>query len=111
MIILAGTGHRPNKLGGYGQDVFNDLVRLAEIGLTKYAPTYVISGMALGWDQALAQAAVNLAVPFHAYVPFDGMDSKWPKSSQKYFHSLLAKKGRETKNAWAAWEKMTTYTR
>lgn len=88
-MIIAGTGHRPNKLGGYGNDVFESLIQLATLALEKYEPARVISGMALGWDQALAQAAINLSVPFDAYVPFTGMDAKWPTSSQQYYLSLL----------------------
>lgn len=55
-MIVAGTGHRPNKLGGYGDDVFERLVALARTYLWHMEPWHVISGMALGWDQALAQA-------------------------------------------------------
>jgi hypothetical protein len=29
-MIIAGTGHRPDKLGGYGDEVFNKLVSLAK---------------------------------------------------------------------------------
>ena len=90
-MIIAGTGHRPDKLGGYSKQVFDDLVYLATIGLKKYQPTLVISGMALGWDQALAQAAVDLGHPFHAYIPFEGQESRWPKDSQSSFKSLISK--------------------
>lgn len=87
-MILCGTGHRPNKLGGYGQDVFDRLVALAERHLLELIPELVISGMALGWDQALAQAAVNLKIPFHAYIPFAGQEGRWPKQSQQLFYQL-----------------------
>jgi uncharacterized phage-like protein YoqJ len=88
-VILCGTGHRPDKLGGYGQDVFDRLVDLASAQLEVLKPHLVISGMALSWDQALARAACECAIPFHAYVPFPGMHQRWPGDSQKFWHALM----------------------
>lgn len=51
-MIICATGHRPNKLGGYGRDVYARLVKLAYDYLAVQKPDAVISGMALGWDQA-----------------------------------------------------------
>lgn len=89
--IICGTGHRPNKLGGYGDDVRQKLIQLAEYSLRRIEPALVISGMALGWDQALAQAAINLKIPFDAYIPCAAQDSKWPESSKIQYNALLAK--------------------
>lgn len=94
-MILAGTGHRPNKLrigalDGYHPAVHARLVDLAHAALQREAPTRVISGMALGWDTALAEAAVDLGVPFDAYVPFAGQESRWPEASRRRYHDLLA---------------------
>lgn len=84
-MIVAGTGHRPNKLGGYGDDVFDRLVALARTYLWHMEPWHVISGMALGWDQALAMAAVQLGIPFTAACPFEDMHEKWPEHSWPRF--------------------------
>lgn len=46
--------------------------------------------MALGWDMAGAQAAVNLQIPFIAAVPFLGQENRWPVASQTQYHRLLA---------------------
>lgn len=89
-MILAATGHRPDKLGGYGADIEARLRMLAVCALNKLRPTQVISGMALGWDQAIAQAAITLEIPFIAAVPFAGMEKKWPQSSQEKFCAILA---------------------
>lgn len=90
-MIVAGTGHRPDKLGGYSQDNFNRLVLIAEKGLRGLKATKVISGMALGWDQALAQAAINLSIPFIAAIPFTNQDKFWNETSQAYNKILLSK--------------------
>ena len=103
-MIICGTGHRPKKLGGYGAHIHTRLVALAEAALRHYRaidiadclllhvhqPEHVISGMALGWDQALAQAAVNQGIPFTAAIPFVGQESRWPEESQQRYHELLS---------------------
>jgi uncharacterized phage-like protein YoqJ len=86
-MIICGTGHRPNKLGGY--HIYERLVDLAKAALVHYQTEHVISGMALGWDQALAQAATELGIPWTAAIPFAGQESRWPVESQQYYHSLL----------------------
>lgn len=57
-MIIAATGHRPDKLG---------------------------------WDQAFAQAAVDLGIPYIAAVPFEGFESTWPIASQDRFYDLRDK--------------------
>lgn len=89
-MIIAATGHRPNKLGGYSPEVFNRLVSLADGYLRSWQPSGVISGMALGWDLAFAQAAVELGIPLHAAVPFPGQESQWPASSQFLWRGLIS---------------------
>lgn len=90
-LVLAGTGHRPDKLGGYGADVAKRLVDLARAALTKYHPDEVISGMALGWDTALALAAIELGIPLTAAVPFEGQERKWQPEQQDLFRAILAR--------------------
>lgn len=90
-LIVSGTGHRPDKLGGYSDEAFEKLVKIAESGLKRIKVTEVISGMALGWDMALAQAAINLGIPFRAAIPFKGQELMWIKKSQDYYNELLSK--------------------
>lgn len=87
--LIAATGHRPNKLGGYGRDVYTHLVKLAYDYLGRMQPEGVISGMALGWDQAWADAALLLNIPVHAAIPFEGLESQWPNESKNNFHRIL----------------------
>lgn len=88
-LVISATGHRPNKLGGYGQDAYIRLVKLAENYLVELKPTDIITGMALGWDQAWAHAGINLGIKVHAAIPFLGQESQWPESSQKHFKWLF----------------------
>ena len=88
-MIIAGTGHRPDKLGGYTPEAWLRLRTFAVSQLKIINPTHVISGMALGWDQALANAAIILEIPWTAAIPFIGQESAWPQKSQDFYHTLL----------------------
>lgn len=87
--FIAFTGHRPAKLGGYSTIIFDRLVGLAESYLCETDALWLISGMALGWDMAGAQAALNLRIPLLAAVPFSGQENRWPEASQKQYRRLL----------------------
>jgi len=101
-MILSGTGHRPNKLVAHGKQAYPNpntygfgyaysrLIDLAYAYLLKLKPAKVVSGMALGWDLALAQAALYAEIPYIAAVPFRGQESQWPESSQKYYRAVLS---------------------
>ena len=88
-MIIAATGHRPEKLGGYGRDVEQRLRDLAVWFLMCTRPTVVISGVALGWDTAIAEAALTLRIPLWAAVPFAGQESRWAPRSQAIYRGLL----------------------
>lgn len=95
-MIIAGTGHRPNKLGGYSLNIRLKLKYLAKDNLMRYKASKVISGMALGWDTALAEAALELNLPLIAAIPFKGQELRWPKESQDLYNDILSK-AREVK--------------
>jgi uncharacterized phage-like protein YoqJ len=90
-MIIAGTGHRPYKLGGFAKSGWDLLVEFATLQLQRLRPNEVISGMALGWDQALATAAIKINTPLIAAVPCEGHESRWDEESQRYYHTLLGK--------------------
>jgi hypothetical protein len=73
-VIIAVTGHRPGKLGGYNADVLSRATLLAAKHLRALDPKEVITGMALGWDTACALAAIRLHIPFTAALPFEEQD-------------------------------------
>lgn len=91
-VSVAGTGHRPQRLGiSYSAEHRRLLTDFVRPHLCDLAPDLVISGVALGFDQALAEAAVCLGVPFWAAVPFVGHESRWPAEARKAYTSLLDK--------------------
>ena len=89
MLRLCVTGHRPDRLGGYDKEVHRRVFLAAHSALEQLKPRVVITGMALGWDQAIAEAAIELAIPFVVAMPFKGQESKWPKQSQEHYRELL----------------------
>lgn len=90
-LVLAVTGHRPDKLGGYGEAAQDRVYCTAYDELKNIQPKAVITGMALGWDQQIAQACIDLKIEFFAYVPCDGQDRMWPSTSRLKYRDLLEK--------------------
>lgn len=91
---LCVTGHRPDKLGGYEVTSRRALGCFAVESLHRAGPELVITGMALGWDQAIAGACVMLDIPFIAAVPFKGQERPWPHDA-KVRYDLLLERARE----------------
>ena len=89
-MILGFTGHRPAFLpGSYSDRTNRALLNTADFILAQYKPTKVISGMALGWDTAVAQSAIDRGIGLIAAVPFKSQSSKWPQHSQNRYQKLL----------------------
>ena len=88
-MILSVTGHRPERLGGYGDDTLTQLTDFAAIQIVRFNPEKVITGMALGWDMAVAIACAELCMPFIAAVPFKAQPNVWPKRMQTIYHAIL----------------------
>lgn len=91
-MVIAATGHRPNKLGNeYDYNgPYSDYIgnRFIEI-FNEHKPEYVISGMALGVDTIFVIAAIICKIPFVAAIPFEGQEKMWPDPSQELYLALL----------------------
>jgi uncharacterized phage-like protein YoqJ len=89
-MIVAFTGHRPAKLGGFKlpNDTYIKVCREIDKALKELKPEKVITGMALGVDQWAAMIAYKLGIPFLAAIPFENQESKWPEKSQKTYRIL-----------------------
>lgn len=100
-MIVAATGHRPDKLGtsshsGYLVDnpLRMWLRECVREHLQQLRPLYTIIGMALGFDQDFAEVSVELGIPFIAAIPFPGQELAWRRSNSdavKRYRELLAK--------------------
>lgn len=90
-MIWGCTGHRPERVGGYDAASLTVLVRTALDWLDTARPTRVISGMALGWDQAVAMACIETGVPLVAAIPYRGHGANWPARSYELYKRMLEK--------------------
>src|SRR5262245_16649048 len=88
-MIIAGTGHRPDKLGGYQNFEIVRATKLAAAYLTEHRASKVISGMAQDWDTALAHAALVLKLPLICAIPFEGQEARWPAQTQREYRFIL----------------------
>lgn len=92
-MILGATGHRLHILPRYTGEVSSVLrAKLLETAvevMEEWHPDLLITGMATGWDQAMACAAMVLNIPFHAYVPFEGQQRLWGKFDRDNYALLL----------------------
>lgn len=90
--IVAFTGHRPDKLGGWDplHPIVGQVRRAIRSALIETWPREVISGMALGVDQWAVQEALDLGIPFVAAIPCDHPEARWPLPSKERYLTLLA---------------------
>lgn len=89
-MIITGIGHGPDKLGGYSDEARLVLAAVAIhfIRMLPEKPT-IISGMALGWDTSLAEAALVTGCTLYCYAPFEGQEKMWSKEQQEFYHKIL----------------------
>jgi uncharacterized phage-like protein YoqJ len=91
-MIIAYTGHRPNKLGNeydlkgpYSNHIGNQLRKI----LLEQRPDKCISGMALGFDQLAALITLELNIPLIAAIPCKNQEKIWPQKSQNLYYDIL----------------------
>lgn len=93
MTTLAVTGHRPDKahqFDPWSQASHTRLREFARGELRRLQPSRVITGMALGFDLAIADACALDGIPFVAAVPCDNQERKWTPYWQSTYQFLLA---------------------
>lgn len=94
-ITVCVTGHRPNKLYGYGNDPrYQELSRIFQEYLLEYHVTDTWTGMALGVDQIFAKSVLELkrqgvAIRLHCAIPCQHQDRYWPPESKKRYQTIL----------------------
>ena len=89
-MIVGFTGHRPKSLPGtYSSSTYLALYDTANFLLSYYRPQAVISGMALGWDSAVAKCAIDREIDLIAAIPFNGQEKRWFKADRDRYLQLL----------------------
>lgn len=95
MKNIAVTGHRPKKLfdfNPYSEDNYRILLDFARgiVESLQNRDVVVLTGMALGWDMAIAEACSDLEVPFKAYIPCKDQEKQWPVNMQAKYLALIS---------------------
>ena len=92
-MIIAGTGSRPDKIGGFDlpNPTYSAICKATEAVLLDLKPTKVISGMALGYDSYFANVAYKLNIPILAAVPMENQDKLWSDLDKRRYKTLLSR--------------------
>ena len=92
MKTIGFTGHRPNRLGGFDEQAKHRLYKFADRQLLRLdADHTVYHGCALGWDMAVATAAIQQGHRVVSCVPFLGFNARWPMPSVLELDTILNK--------------------
>lgn len=89
--VVGVTGHRPQKLGGFNPVTNLRLSKLCSNLLSKIRPKLVNNGMALGFDQAVIHRCIRNSIPFKAFIPCVGQESRWPDENKHLYDYYMAK--------------------
>lgn len=90
-LIIAFTGHRPDKIGGYGrinpayQEKTVEL--LDTIGIRKIRWAY--DGLAQGYDWEALKACFRLGIPIVGCKPSESQHTVWPERAQRLYRAFL----------------------
>ena len=94
---VAVTGHQPFLLGGYGEDVAARLRDLASSWLRDNRPREIVSGLAAGWDTAVAEASIQEGIPLVSALAYTAQADHWPDEAKE-------------KHAWLVGKSVQVYT-
>lgn len=83
MMIIGCTGHRSFQHNP--QDMKSKVHSI----LYKNNPDIIISGMALGFDQLVAEVCVENGFPLLAAIPHENQDALWKKEQKEHYKYLL----------------------
>ncbi len=97
-MILTATGHRPDKIGGWNYT--NSTARWCYFQAVKHIellkPAKIIAGGAMGWDQIVATAALNLSIPLEVAIPFKGFEDRWTDYFKDIHRRILSRADKVT---------------
>lgn len=90
-MIICATGHRPQFcpcLFDENHQWLLDLKLRLKQSLQQDGPEAVICGGAIGMDTWMAECVVELGIPLHLYLPFEGQELRWPSESRNKYNLL-----------------------
>lgn len=85
-LVVGITGHRPERLGPGVRPWLDAALRAQLVDL---APARVLTGMAQGVDQWVAEICLELGVPYVAVIPCVGQDGRWGAGARADYRRLV----------------------
>lgn len=85
---VCGTGHRKMTQAD-ARWLHDEILRILAKLEGDHGLTEVVSGMALGFDQQLAEMALVCNLRLHAVPPFPSQFAAWPEREQNHWHDLI----------------------
>ncbi len=87
-------GHRPQDLGGFGDNtiaggVSRDLIRILEAKAEMHPDIVVVTGLSLGAETMGAEAAAAVGIPYAVVLAYPDFDSQWPDGTRRRFRELV----------------------
>ena len=99
--IIGITGHRKMDHD------YEKVKKLVTEKLVQYNANCIVLGMALGFDMLVAEACMNLGMPFVAAIPCQGQTSAWSKIEKERYSKILDKAWKTkiiTSGTFAIWK-------
>jgi len=94
-MVIACTGHRPNKLDNdysYTSDLSKRIMHeMRSFLLRDGSVSSIISGLAVGIDTMWAMVGFELGIPVIGAIPFEGQENRWPDRTKELYYRLLIK--------------------
>lgn len=87
------AGHRPDRLEGYTDQAWDSISQFAldAIRQRQGKIDVVYTGMAQGWEMAVAHACAALGIPFVVMAAFSDQEKFWSGTAQDRYRRLLEK--------------------
>jgi hypothetical protein len=90
-MIVTGIANPPNLLHEKTNLPSLELIFLASQALRKYEVTHLITSLSPGWEQALAEAANEVEIPYTVALPYSGRDQAWKGEARIRYYDLLTR--------------------
>lgn len=90
-MIIGVTGHRD---AGQKPGELEQFARLSVARMIQQGATEIITGMALGFDIAIAEAADEAGIPFCAAIPFPAQARRWSEEDQVRYYRACQRASR-----------------
>lgn len=87
--VACGTGHRSMTAADFGW-VSDELLRVLTKLEERHGLETIVSGMALGYDQQLAEMAKFCGLRLHGVPPFPSQFEVWSPAQQDHWHEISA---------------------